>query len=111
MALAIELFFLTLSVGSEFRKGKMRRRRGFAVTTGIACMLLIGALGANVVLKGASDATLAVVLAFGAAALIYLIAEELLVEAFQAEQSLFSTAMLFTGFVVLIGLKLFSQST
>jgi ZIP family zinc transporter len=52
---------------------------------------------------------LAVVLAFGAAALIYLIAEELLVESIQAEASLFSTAMLFSGFLVLLALKLFGE--
>ena len=48
-------------------------------------MLLLGALGTSFFLKGASDVTAAVVLVFGAEALIYLIAEELLVEAIQAE--------------------------
>jgi ZIP family zinc transporter len=41
-----------------------------------------------------------------AAALIYLIAEELLVETIQAEESIFSTLMLFSGFLVLLVLKL-----
>jgi ZIP family zinc transporter len=45
-------------------------------------------------------------MAFGAAALIYLIAEELLVESFQAEESLLSTAMLFAGFLVVLAVKL-----
>jgi hypothetical protein len=39
-----------------------------------------------------------------------LIAEELLIEATQAEENLFSTAMLFAGSLVLLALKLFSQS-
>ena len=47
-----------------------------------------------------------VVLAFGAAALIYLIAEELLVENVQAEDSIFSTVTLFSGFLALLILKL-----
>ncbi len=72
---------------------------------------MLGALVASIFLRGASEGTVAVVLAFGAAALIYPIAEELLVEAFAAEESLFSTAMLFAGFLVLIALKLFSQAT
>jgi len=46
------------------------------------------------------------VLSFGAAALIYLIAEELLVENVQAEESIFSTVMLFSGFLALLALKL-----
>ena len=47
-----------------------------------------------------------IVLSFGADALIYLIAEELLVESIQAEESLFATATLFAGFAVLLALKL-----
>ena len=49
---------------------------------------------------------LAVVLSFGAAALVYLIAKELLVENVQAEESIFSTATLFIGFLALLILKL-----
>ena len=51
----------------------------------------------------------AIVLSFGAAALIYLIAEELLVEAIQAEENLFSTAMLFAGFFAIFTFDLFAQ--
>ncbi|MGH9908922.1 MAG: hypothetical protein ACRD8U_25465 [Pyrinomonadaceae bacterium] len=107
VALGIELFFLTLSVGTEFHKHKQKHWVGIAVTTGIALLLLVGALVAFLVLGDASETTLAIFLAFGAAALIYLIAEELLVEAIEAEESLFSTAMLFTGFLVVLALKLF----
>jgi ZIP family zinc transporter len=106
IALALELFFLTLSVGVEFRKGQFKAWQGLAVTSGIACLLLAGALGASILFGEASEDTLAVVLAFGAAALIYLIAEELLVETIQAEESIFSTVMLFSGFLVLLALKL-----
>jgi zinc transporter, ZIP family len=106
IALAVELLFLTLSVGSEFHKEKAKRWRGLAVTTSISLLLLVGAVGASFLLKGVSEGTLAIFLSFGAAALIYLIAEELLVEAIEAEESLFSTAMLFAGFLVLLTLKL-----
>jgi ZIP family zinc transporter len=107
IALAIELAFLTLSVGSEFRKTRKKIWwRGPAVTTGIALMLPLGALGGGWALQGASPATVATCMAFGAAALIYLIAEELLVESFQAEESLVSTATLFAGFLVVLALKL-----
>jgi zinc transporter, ZIP family len=110
IALAVELCFLTLSVGSEFHKNKSKRWQGLATTTGIALLLLVGAVAASFLMKGASDGTVAIVLAFGAAALIYLVAEELLVEAIEAKESLFSTAMLFAGFLVLLALKLLSQS-
>ena len=70
-------------------------------------MLLVGAVGASFLLEDVSESTLAIVLSFGAAALIYLIAEELLVETIEAEESLFPTATLFSGFLVLLALKLF----
>jgi ZIP family zinc transporter len=106
IALAVELLFLTLSVGVEFRKGNFKWWQSFAVTGGIAALFLLGAFAAGIFLADASEATLAIVLVFGAAALIYLIAEELLVETIEQEKSLFPTATLFTGFAVLLALKL-----
>jgi ZIP family zinc transporter len=106
IALALELLFLTLSVGVEFREGRFKWWQSLAVTGGIALLLLVGAFTAGFLLADASEATLAIVLSFGAAALIYLIAEELLVENVQAEESLFSTVTLFSGFLALLILKL-----
>ena len=106
IALSLELLFLTLSVGVEFREGKFPWWQSLMVTGGIALLLLVGAFTAGFLLADVSEATLAVVLSFGAAALIYLIAEELLVENVQAEESLFSTATLFSGFLALLILKL-----
>lgn len=106
IALSLELLFLTLSVGVEFRKGKFAWWQSLAVTGGIALLLLVGAFAAGFLLADVAETILAVVLSFGAAALIYLIAEELLVENVQAEESLFSTATLFSGFLALLILKL-----
>jgi hypothetical protein len=82
---------------------------GVAVTTGIALLLFVGAFVGFLLFQGISKPSLAIVLAFGASALIYLIAEELLVEAIEAEESLFSTATLFAGFLVLLAIKLFTR--
>ena len=106
IALALELLFLTLSVGVEFREAKVEPWKSLLVTGGIALLLLIGALSAGFLLADVPETALAIVLAFGAAALIYLIAEELLVENVQAEESLFSTVTLFAGFLALLVLKL-----
>jgi ZIP family zinc transporter len=110
VALAVELFFLTVSVGSEFHKTRSSRWHGLVVTTAIAVLLLVGAAGASLALRDASETTVAVVLAFGAAALIYLIAEELLVESIEAEETLLVTATLFAGFAALLALKLLGRA-
>jgi ZIP family zinc transporter len=110
IALALELLFLTLSVGVEFREGNLPWWQSLAITGGIALLLLVGAFGAGFLLADVSESTLAIVLSFGAAALLYLIAEELLVENVQAEESLFSTVTLFSGFLALLILKLLEPS-
>ncbi len=109
IALAMELFFLMLSVETELEKGKPKRWQQLLVTVGISLMIPVGAFAAFFLLHDASQTVIATVLSFGAAALIYLIAEELLVETILPEEDLFSTAMLFSGFLVLLALKMFSQ--
>lgn len=109
IALAVELASLTLSVGSEFHKGARRTWAGLATTTGISLLLPVGAFGAGAFLAGASDRVVAEFLAFGAAALLYLVAAELLVESIEAEENLFSTAMLFAGFLGVLALKVLGR--
>ena len=97
-------------MGAEFHKTPRLRCPGLAATTAIALLLLVGAGTAEFLLRDAAETTVAVVLAFGAAALIYLVAEELLVESPQAEESLASTTTLFAGFAVMLAVKLLTDS-
>jgi ZIP family zinc transporter len=108
-ALGLELFFVTLSVGSELHRTKSRRLAGILTTSGIALLLPIGAGAQHLVFHDASQTTIATVLSFGAAALIYLVAEELLVESIEAEESLLSTAMLYAGFVTILVFELLER--
>jgi ZIP family zinc transporter len=101
MALGLELLFLTLSVGASFRQEKGSRWTTIAVTAGISLLLLAGALGGWLILRHASQSVLAVILSFGAAALLYLVTEELLVETHLPQETLVSTAMFFLGFLVI----------
>lgn len=101
LALGLELLFLTLSVGSSFRHEGGSRWTTIAVTSGISLLLLAGALGGVLLLRGASTRILAALLSFGAAALLYLVTEELLVETRLPEETLVSTAMFFLGFLAI----------
>jgi ZIP family zinc transporter len=101
LALGLELFFLTLSVGSSFRQEHGSRWTTVGVTSGISLLLLAGALGGRALLEGASTTALAVMLSFGSAALLYLVTEELLVETRLPEETLVSTAMFFLGFLAI----------
>jgi len=106
LALGLELLFLTLSVGASFRQEGASRLTTFAVTSGISLLLLVGALLGMLLLRRASSDVLASILSFGAAALLYLVTEELLVETQLPEETLMSTAMFFLGFVAIFALAL-----
>jgi zinc transporter, ZIP family len=101
MALGLELLFLTLSVGSSFRQEGGSRWAAVAVTSGISLLLLAGALAGGWLLRGTPAGTLGVMLSFGAAALLYLVTEELLIETRLPEETLTSTAMFFLGFLAI----------
>ena len=58
-------------------------------------------MGAAVALGDVGPAVLAFMLAFGAAALLYLAVEELLVEAHEETETTLLSAMFFAGFLVI----------
>ena len=60
-------------------------------------------------LAQASHDTIGTVLAFSAAALLYLVTEELLMEAHEVEEKPFFTLVLFAGFLVFWAIQLFGQ--
>jgi ZIP family zinc transporter len=107
-ALGLELLFLTMSVASSFREKGGSHAATLAVSSGIALLLLAGGLGGDLLARGASQHTLAVLLSFGAAALLYLVTEELLVETHLPEETLLSTAMFFLGFLIVFAFVAFA---
>ncbi len=102
IALTLEVVFLGLSGGAALRGAGASRAKVIAITAGFSTLLLAGAAVGTVALAGASDALLDAVLAFGLAALLYLVTEELLVEAHEVPESALQTAMFFVGFIVLL---------
>lgn len=102
IALTIELLFLSLSVSATLSQDNVSRGRVIATTLGIALLLPLGAAVGVVLLGGLSGATLAAFFAFGLVALLYLVTEELLVEAHEIPDTPLTTAIFFVGFLLLI---------
>ena len=67
---------------------------------------LIGILIGSSLLSGRTGFGLEVVLSFGAAALLYLVTEELLTEAHEVPETPWLTAMFFVGFLSLFLLEM-----
>lgn len=101
-ALSLELLSLGMAIAASFATSRASRVRRILVPTGLSLLLIVGALIGDTVLRDASEHTLAGVLSFGSAALLYLVTEELLVEAHEAPDTLVATTMFFVGFLIFL---------
>ena len=101
-ALAMELMSPGLAMAASLGAAGASRMRTIAIPTATSCLLVVGALVGDTLLRDASAHTLAGVLAFGSAALLYLVTEELLVEAHETKDTTFATSMFFAGFLLFL---------
>lgn len=105
LGLSVELLFLGLALASEATAGW----RIVAISGALGGTVLGFALLGNLLLAGASHAVIGGALAFSAAALLYLVTEELLMEAHEVEEKPVSTLVLFGGFLAFWGIQLAGQ--
>ncbi|NLH82300.1 MAG: transporter [Phyllobacteriaceae bacterium] len=104
IALTIEVLFLALSVAAELGDAPERRIRNFATTSMLALMMPVGVVLASP-LASAPEAMVTGAFAFGLVALLYLVTEELLVEAHEAGDTPWATGLFFVGFLALLILE------
>jgi ZIP family zinc transporter len=105
LGLSVELLFLGLALASETTKGW----RIIAISGALGGTVLTFALVGNTLLTGASHAVIGGALAFSAAALLYLVTEELLMEAHTIKEKPISTLVLFGGFLAFWSIQLLGQ--
>lgn len=101
IALTLEILFLSLSLAAELSDGGMTPRRAALTCSALGLATAVGAIASAAVLSGVGSGVLAFVLAFGAAALLYLAVEELLVEAHEEAETALLGAMFFAGFLAI----------
>lgn len=102
VALSVELTFLGMAVTAQMRGSGRSNARVIATTTLIASPLIVGGLLAVTLLGNLHGAPLSVILSVGTVALLYLVTEELLVEAHERADTPILTAMFFVGFLVIL---------
>lgn len=101
-ALTIELLFLAISVAASLAKENTGKAKIIASTALLALLVLIGAALGGGLLSGLTGSGLETIIAFATAALLYLVTEELLVEAHEGPDTAFTTAMFFAGFLSIL---------
>ena len=104
IALTIEVLFLGLTVANELSERVTSRIKIVGTTAALVLLLPAGALLAGPV-AGLPGPVVTGFFAFGLIALLYLVTEELLVEAHETEDRPWVTAMFFAGFLVLLLLE------
>ena len=98
IAVAIEVLFLGVAGVVALPSGVGTGRK-LAVPAVFGLLLTTGVVVGVLVLEGVSGAPIAVILAFGSAALLYLVTEELLVKAQKVPETPVSTSLFFVGFL------------
>jgi ZIP family zinc transporter len=105
LGLSVELLFLGLALASSATSG----RRIIALSGALGVTVLLFSVLGSVLLTGASHAVIGGTLAFSAAALLYLVTEELLIEAHEGEEKPISTLVLFGGFLAFWSIQLIGR--
>jgi ZIP family zinc transporter len=100
VALAIEVLFLGVAGVVALPQG-MSTVKKMSVPTVFGLLLAIGVTVGVLTLDGVTGAPIALILAFGSAALLYLVTEELLVKAGKVPETPVSTTLFFVGFLAI----------
>ena len=104
IALTIEVLFLGLSVAAELCKANVGREAALGWTLALALMLPAGVIAAAPIALLPAD-FITGAFSFGLIALLYLVTEELLVEAHEVEDRPWTSALFFIGFLLLLVLE------
>jgi ZIP family zinc transporter len=105
LGLSVELLFLGLALASNATSG----RRIVALSGALGVTVLVFSVLGSALLTGASHAVIGGTLAFSAAALLYLVTEELLIEAHEVEEKPIATLVLFGGFLAFWSIQLIGR--
>ena len=108
VALAFELISLGLAVALELKPGRISRGRILSSIIALSGLFIFGAVAGSAALSLISGALLAGVIAFGAAALLFLVTEELLTEDHEVAENPLLTSAFVVGFLAVFLLELLS---
>lgn len=108
VALGIEIFSLGLATATSLSESKISRIRIIRLLLSLSALFFVSAVGGGTLLHNLPETGLDIVLSFGLAALLFLVTEELLVEAHEGAEKLWLTASFFMGFLLFLVLGMLS---
>jgi len=102
IALSVELLSLGMATAIELGEIKISKQKSIALITGIAIVFFISAVLGATLLHNLSHQALEIVLSFGLSALLFLVTEELLIEAHEEKETVWHTSAFFGGFLLFL---------
>lgn len=102
IALGVEVLSLGLATATSLTEDGVARSRILRLLLGMSALFFVSTVGGATLLHNLPEAGLDVVLSFGLAALLFLVTEELLVEAHEGPEKPWLTATFFAGFLLFL---------
>lgn len=102
VALTIEIMALALALAAQLAADGYTKKRITNVLLVCGVIFLIVAVAGATLFRNLSDEILETLLSFGLAALLYLVIEELLVEAHEIKEKSYMTLSFFIGFLIFV---------
>lgn len=110
LALSTEFLSLGVAIALELLQRNFSRWKTFNLAVGTCAFVVVGAFLGTTVLSHVSSAIVQIILSGGLAALLFLVTEELLVEAHEVNETPWITASFFLGFVLFLMLGMTENS-
>lgn len=102
IALGLELLSLGIATSTELRQNKLSKFRTSGLIFALTMIFFLSAVLGSSLLSNLSPEYLELVLSFGLSALLFLVTEELLLEAHEEEETAWHTAIFFLGFLIFL---------
>lgn len=102
LALALEMFSMGMAVSMELKNEKIPTKKAIIHVVLLSSLFFVSATLGGTLLQNLSDNVMEIVLSFGLSALLFLVTEELLVEAHTEKDKPLYTATFFVGFLLFL---------
>lgn len=102
VALSVELLSLGMATATELGNKNVGKRKSLGLIILLALVFFISAILGASLLHSLPHKAMEVVLSFGLSALLFLVTEELLIEAHETKETVWHTAAFFGGFLLFL---------
>lgn len=106
IALALEMFSMGMAVATELNNEGITKQKSIIHIVALSSLFLVSATLGGTLLQNLPDNIMELVLSFGLSALLFLVTEELLVEAHSEKDTPYNTATFFVGFLLFLVLEM-----